>query len=184
MTENAASERCDRGFILQPTYRIESGRPVVLIYGTLESGRPFMLRDTRQRPCFWVLARDGRRAASMGARIEEESPARETLRGDPLAAVLVQRPQDTVPLRDRLVAGGVQCFEADVRFAYRYLIDRGIRGALSLRGRSCSWGERGLLFEDPEIEPAEWAPTLSVLSVDIETDPRASRLLLISVPMS
>jgi DNA polymerase-2 len=117
----------------------------------------------------------------MGARIEEESPARETLRGDPLAAVLVQRPQDTVPLRDRLVAGGVQCFEADVRFAYRYLIDRGIRGALSLRGRSCSWGERGLLFEDPEIEPAEWAPTLSVLSVDIETDPRASRLLSVAL---
>jgi DNA polymerase-2 len=181
VTEKSAVARSDRGFILQQTYRIESGRPVVLIYGTLESGRPFLLRDTRQQPGFWVLAEDGPRAASMGARIVRESPPRTTLRGEPASAVVVRRPQDTVPLRDRLVSAGIPCFEADVRFAYRYLIDRGIRGALSIRGPSRAWGERGLVFEDAEIEPADWAPTLSVLSVDIETDSRASRLLSVAL---
>ena len=38
-------------------------------------------------------------------------------------------PSDTPPLRDRLIAAGITTYEADVRFAYRYLIDRGIRGA-------------------------------------------------------
>ena len=36
-----------RGFILQPTYRIESGRPVVHLFGRLEQGEPFLVRDDR-----------------------------------------------------------------------------------------------------------------------------------------
>ena len=38
-----------------------------------------------------------------------------------------------------------------------------------------------VLFVDPEIGPADWTPRLSVLSFDIETDPRARRLLSISL---
>ena len=32
------------GFILQPTYRLEGGRPVVHLYGTLEGGQSFLVR--------------------------------------------------------------------------------------------------------------------------------------------
>ena len=35
-----------RGFILQPTYRIESGRPVVHLYGRLESGESITIKNT------------------------------------------------------------------------------------------------------------------------------------------
>ena len=34
-----------RGFILQPSYRIESGQAVIHIYGKLESGESFLIRD-------------------------------------------------------------------------------------------------------------------------------------------
>ena len=45
-----------------------------------------------------------------------------------------ETPQDVPPLRDRLHAAGLQTFEADVRFAVRYLIDRGIKGGCEIEG--------------------------------------------------
>ena len=53
-----------------------------------------------------------------------------TFDGEPVLRVTAAVPGDVPALRERLEAAGVACLEADVRFAYRYLIDRGIRGAL------------------------------------------------------
>lgn len=166
-----------RGFILQPTYRIEGGQPVVCLYGTLETGESFLIRDRRQVPCFWVLEEHAGRAAELGAdvaRLVERvvSADRVTLDGAPAARVEVRRPPDAPPVRDRLHHQGIPTFEADVRFAVRYLIDRSIRGSVTIRGASTRGPGIDRVFEDPEVEPAAWTPDLSVLSFDLETDPR------------
>ena len=169
-----------RGFILQPTYRIEAGRPVVHLFGRLEDGQSFLIRDDRQEPRFWIEARDAERAAPATAVSERpvrtaDDPERRTPAGAPVQRVILTRPQDTPPLRRRLQDDGVVCYEADVRFAMRYLIDRGIRGTLGIQGRSRRGKRVDRVFENPEIAPADWHPTMSVLSIDIETDPRAGR---------
>jgi len=169
-----------RGFVLQPTYRVESGRPVVSLYGRLESGRSFLVRDDRQVPCFFVEAADAPRARELGAR-PLTGTGQVTLEARPVVRVEVPTPSDAPPLRDRLTRAGIICHEADVRFAMRYLIDRGIRGSLALRGASRDVPGVGLVFDNPEIAPADWTPILSVLSFDIETDPRAERLLSIGL---
>jgi DNA polymerase II len=169
-----------RGFILQPTYRIERGRPVVQLYGRLESGEPFLVRDGREVPHFFVRAADAETARGLGA-APLTAGGQVTMAGEPVVRVEVPTPPDTPPLRDRLIAAGVPCLEADVRFAMRYLIDRGIRGALAIRGESRPVPGVGRLFEAPELAPARWTPALSVLSFDIETDPRAHRLLSIAL---
>ena len=47
-----------KGVILQPTYRIRGGIPVIQLYGRLESGSPFLVEDDRFRPYFFVRTRD------------------------------------------------------------------------------------------------------------------------------
>jgi DNA polymerase-2 len=170
-----------RGFILQPTYRIESGRPVVHLYGRLDTGESFLARDDRLVPHFYVRASDAAQARSLGATVREEHPPRRALTGEPVARVEISTPPDTVPLRDRLMEAGIPCFEADVRFASRYLIDKGIRGSLEIGGPSRPAEAVGRIFENPEIEPADWTPDLSVLSLDIETDPKARHLLSVAL---
>jgi DNA polymerase-2 len=170
-----------RGFILQPTYRIEAGRPVVHLYGTLESGGSFLVRDTRQTPHFWIRAADVERARQLGAEAREEAAERRTMDDEPVRRVEVATPPDVPPLRDRLVAAGVPCFEADVRFALRHLIERGIRSAIEITGDPRPGDGVDAVFDDPEIAPARWIPTLSVLSFDIETDPQAGRLLSVAL---
>ena len=119
------------------------------------------------------------------------------MRGDEAARVEVEAPDQTPPLRDALQRSGVPVFEADVRFAMRYLIDRGIRGALEIetagprrkddaaeRRGSRSGADHGpypvdVVFDDPGLRPAEFRPgpdLLRVVSIDLETDPRGEEI--------
>jgi len=168
------------GFILQPTYRIEGGRAVVHLFGCLDSGEPFLVRDDREVPHFFIRGEDGPAAARLGARPLAPT-GKVNPRGEPLLRAEVAVPPDTPAIRDRLVGAGIPCFEADVRFALRYLIDRGIKSSLRIRGPARRIEDGTLLFDNPELAPACFRPRLSVLSFDIETDPRARRLLSIAL---
>lgn len=110
-----------RGFILQSTYRIEAARPVVTIYGTLEAGGSFLIRDTRQIPAFYLHAADANGARRLGATVCELEPPWETLSGEPALRIEVPIPQDVPALREKLAAHGIGSFESDVPFASRYL---------------------------------------------------------------
>ncbi len=169
-----------RGFILHPSYRIELGRPVVQLYGRLESGGTFLVRDRREVPRFYVREQDAERARGLGAK-PLAAAGKTTLRGEPVVRVEVRVPADVPSLRDRLVAAGIPCYEADVRFAMRYLIDRGIRGSLEIRGTPRPGTGVDLVFGDPEVAPVDWTPRPSVLSFDIETDRWAQQILSVSL---
>src|SRR5215470_1452515 len=99
-----------RGFILQPTYRLEGGRPVVLLFGRLEDGRTFLVRDTRQVPHFYVEAAEAERARALGAR-PLAATGRVTLAGAPVVRVELPAPADAPLLRDRLLRAGIACHE-------------------------------------------------------------------------
>jgi DNA polymerase-2 len=169
-----------RGFILQPTYRIESGRPVVCLYGRLEDGRPFLIRDGSGVPHFFVRSADTERAAALGAaRIAPTDLV--TMDGEALSRVEVAIPSEAPPVRDRLVAAGIPAYEADVRFAMRFLIDRGLKGAIRIDGDAVE-GPGGLrVYESPRLERDEWAPALRLLSLDIETDPRGKQVFSVAL---
>lgn len=174
------------GFILNVAHVAEpgSGRAVVQLYGKLRDGRPFMVRDRRPQPYFYIESSAREQALSLGA-AEPEAVERRTLQGQPVLRVRLPRPTEAAALRARLHRAGVRTFEADVRFAYRYLIDRGIRSALLIDGEPRplpAWdGAPGtVVFDEPALRPAQWKPALTTLSLDIETGPD-ERLLSVAL---
>lgn len=170
------------GFLLHPTYRIESGRPVVHLFGTLETGESFVVRDSRSVPRFFIRASDSARAAPLlGPRFRVLPCGFTTMDGTPASVVSLPTPPDAPPARLKLEGAGIPCFEADIPFATRYLIDRGIRGGMRIDGPSRPGRIVGRIFENPDLEPADWIPDLRVLSIDIETDPTARRLFSIAL---
>ena len=182
-SRNADANEPVRGFILQASYRIQDGTPVVYLYGVLEDGGTFLVRDRRQTPSFHIRRRDAALAWTLGATRQMET-ANTTFAGEPALRVDVGVPQDAPPLRDRLHGHGVPTYEADVRFAVRYLIDRGIRGGCEIVGESTTPADDTVLrrvFDDPLLRPADVTISPSVLSFDIETDPKAQRLLAIAL---
>jgi DNA polymerase-2 len=173
-----------RGFILTPTYRLARDVPEVHLYGVLESGEPCLLIDDRTRPHFFVRERDlpQLKALAAGLRVESGTGLR-ALNGEPVATVCVAVPGDVPPLRHKLEELGIECLEADVRFAYRYLIDRGIRGAFEVEGEHEVRPRLGRVYRDPEVRPARWAPPLKILSLDIETSLKGEQLYSIALHM-
>jgi DNA polymerase-2 len=174
-----------RGFILQASYRVVSepdGRraPVVHVYGRLEDGGTFLVRDFRQRPHFYIRADDADRARGIGVPALQTSDQR-TFDGAAVCRLEVEAPPDVPGLRDRLHAAGIETFEADVRFAVRYLIERGIKGGCEIEGEAVPGAGITWVFDDPRLAPADVQIEPRVLSFDIETDARGERLLAISL---
>src|SRR5690606_16243560 len=127
-----------RGFVLQATYRVvsdpERGRvPVIHVYGALEGGGSFLVRDDRQRPHFYVRTADAARAQALGAPAPVPCDRR-TFAGEPVSRIGAAVPSDVPPIRNRLQEAGIETFEGDVRFAIRYLIERGIKGGCEIEG--------------------------------------------------
>jgi DNA polymerase-2 len=174
-----------RGFILQSSYRVVSrpnGQriPVIHIYGRLESGETFLVRDDRQRPHFFIRAADAARARAV--RIPEpKASGKRTFDGAPVSLLEVDIPSEVPGVRDRLHDARIDTFEADVRFAVRYLIERGIKGGCEIEGDAIAGTGITWVFDNPTLRPADVRIEPRVLSFDIETHGTPARLLAISM---
>lgn len=174
-----------RGFILQASYRVNTepdGRPVPVIhlYGQLENGGSFLLRDNRPRPHFYIRSEDAKRAGALG--MPEPQPIdKRTFDGAGVCRLEVATPPDVPGLRDRLHAAGIDTFEADVRFAVHYLIERGIKGGCEIEGQASTGTGVTWVFDNPTLRPASVLVAPCVLSFDIETDAKSERLLAVSL---
>ena len=169
-----------RGFILQASYRINAGIAVVHLYGRLDSGETFLVRDHQQRPHFYIGARDAAKARTVIP--NEPLPTdRHTFEGYEVCRIEAAAPPDVPAIRDRLHAAGIDTYEGDVRYATRFLIDRGIKGGVEIDGEAIAGSPIAWTFDDPRLAPADVDVRPSVLSFDIETDAQATRLLAISL---
>jgi DNA polymerase-2 len=92
-------------------------------------------------------------------------------------------------IRRKLIAAGVELSEADVHAPDRFLMERFITGSLAFESEAGpSAAEKSThtqsslsaTFFDPRIKSAEFRPTLSALSFDIETDRKAEQLYSIA----
>ena len=185
-----ATETALRGFILQASYRVVADSsdpgwparriPVVHLYGRLEEGGTFLVRDGRQRPQFYIPTAASERARALGAP-DPEPVNKHTFSGAPVSRISMPTPADIPGLRDRLHEGGIDTFEADVRFAMRYLIERGIKGGCEIEGAAIPGGAVTWVIDDPVLRPADVRIEPRVLSFDIETEGKSERLLAISL---
>jgi DNA polymerase-2 len=174
-----------RGFILQTSYRTITERdgtrvPVMHLHGRLEDGATFLIRDRRPRPRFYIRAQDAERARGVGIPLPQPTDQC-TFDGAPVLRLQVQIPGDVPAIRDRLHDAGIDTYEADVRFAVRYLIERGIKGGCEVEGEASSGSGVTWVFDEPVLRPAAVSITPRVLAFDIETDARGERLLAIAL---
>jgi DNA polymerase-2 len=170
-----------RGFILTPTYRLTNGVPEVHLYGTLECGEPCLVIDDRMRPYFFVRETDADATRRVAPNATIECTDLRSFAGEPVVRVTLAAPGDIPSLRRRLEERSIACFEADVRFAYRYLIDRGIRGAFVVDGAFDRHPTLGRIYRNPTLRPAHWVPHFKILSIDIETSYAGDELYAIGL---
>jgi DNA polymerase-2 len=168
------------GLILHPSYRIRDGCPVIRLVGRLEHDVAFLVEDDRFRPYFFVAKDEaGPLAGTPGVDLRETNLC--DMAGRKVVEVVAQVPGDVPPLRESLERTGGCALEADIRFAYRYLIDRGIRTGVSIEGKAEAVRPGLVRFRNPELRPADCRPPLRTISIDLETTPDASEIYSIAL---
>ncbi|MBW2274591.1 MAG: DNA polymerase II, partial [Deltaproteobacteria bacterium] len=175
------------GLVVHPTYRLRNRRPVIQLYGRLEDGSAFLVEDDRFRPYFFVPSTH---AEPVARRLHGkpgfalDACELKDLAGRPLHRVAGPNPGELRRLRDALRELGVPTLEADLRFPYRYLIDRGLRVNVHILGESHATPEDLHCFHNPTLEPAIQrgpAAQLHPLSIDLETTPDAGEILSVAL---
>ena len=78
-----------------------------------------------------------------------------TFDGAPVSLLEVDTPPEVPGVRDRLHEVQIDTFEADVRFAVRYLIERGIKGGCEIEGEATAGTGVAWLFDNPSLHPAD-----------------------------
>jgi len=169
-----------RGLIIHPTYRTGNGKSFVHLYGRLENGESF-LTVTEFRPYFYIKKEDLNTALNV-EQLEFEDTDMRTFSGDKVVKILTQYPSDVAELRRRLQERNIECYEADIRFAYRFLIDCNIRGFVNIEG-DYRKGERvDRAYEGPELEPAEACTIpLKTVSLDIEVNETTGEIVCLTI---
>lgn len=158
-----------RGLIIHPTYRTHSGKSLVHLYGRLENGESF-LTINEFRPYFYVKRSDLSAALALEPLAFKEVDMK-TFSGEPVVKILTQYPKEVADLRRRLQEKDIRCYEADIRFAYRFLFDNDIRGFLTIEGDYKKGDRIDRVYENPVIEPANPCDIpLKTISLDIEVN--------------
>jgi len=185
-----------KGFIIHPTYKVENGKAFIHLFGRLENGESF-LAINEYKPYFFIRKADLDKALKI-EQFDYEATHLKNFDDEIVAKVVLNIPADVAKLRDKLSNKNIKHYEADIRFAYRFMIDKLIQGAVDINGKyetgrtgsedskdSKSFVKGELVnrvYNEPELKPADYFPrNLKILSVDIETDKKGKELYSISL---
>ncbi len=157
-----------KGFVIYPTYKIIDSKAYVCLYGRLENGDSF-LSINYFKPYFYIKKEDLELAEELGE-FESEETDFKNFKDKKVIKIILNLPYDVPKLRKKFEDNQIECYEADIRFAYRFMMDKGIQGSLDIEGNYVAGDRIDRIYKDPEIKAAEYKPkNLRVLSFDIES---------------
>jgi DNA polymerase-2 len=185
-----------KGFIIHPTYKVENGKAFIHLFGRLENGESF-LAINEYKPYFFIRKADLDKALKI-EQFDYEATHLKNFDDETVAKVVLNIPADVAKLRDKLSNKNIKHYEADIRFAYRFMIDKLIQGSVDINGKyetgrtgsedskdSKSFVKGELVnrvYNEPELKPADYFPrNLKILSIDIETDKKGKELYSVSL---
>jgi DNA polymerase-2 len=173
-----------KAFVVHATYRVEGKNAYVYLYGRQEDGKTFLTRS-KSKPYFFIRRTDDEQArfamqqGNLPGKISRSE--RKSFSGRALSQVTLTNPKDVPNVRDALEEIGIQTYEADVRFATRFLMDNNIQGSVELTGTPVAHAHVDCYYEEPTFAPVRWTPTLTTLALDIETGDHGKTLYCVSL---
>ncbi|GEM_PF-547317 len=171
-----------KGFIVYISSEVKDSKQYVYLFGRLENGETFLAID-HFRPYFYIKTADRKKAEKL-EKVEFENTQCKSFENDLMTKVTLNLSKDVPLVRDLFIDAGIACYEADIRYVNRYLIDKDLKGAIDLEGEyeRPSEGTIDRMYLEPTIKPTQdYFPKLKVLSIDIETDKHAGDLYAIGL---
>jgi DNA polymerase-2 len=181
------------GFIIHSYARSKRGRSALYLLGRLSDGSTFAVVENRYQPNFYVREGDAGAVEKALTSMAEELPSEgavhpvssslRTMDGEPCRQILCATQELKRQVRDALQLFGIRTYEADLRVADQFRLERRIHGPVRIRGKARPGRYVKRVFVDPEVEAGDWQPRLSVLSLDIETHVQTQTIRAIALSL-
>ncbi|RME32159.1 DNA polymerase II, partial [Candidatus Woesearchaeota archaeon] len=168
-----------KGFIVDRTYRIVEGKALVYCFGRLANGESF-LTINQFKPYFHIKKSDEAKA-KQHLKLDTRDEGKTTMAGEPVVRVTLEQPRDVPEVRRVLEDAGIPCYEADIRFTQRFLMDLGIYATMDIQGTHKTGRFVNRIYEEPVLTPVDYTPQLVTASFDIETSYENEQLYSISI---
>lgn len=168
-----------RGFLLTRNWRDGGNGTGLALWAATDAGPVEIILD-RVTPVMFLRrsALDKAGPHLSGLDHAREVPLR-TLDDEAVQAVYFRSQRDLERAREVLLDQGVECLEADIQPAERFLMERFIRGSFQATGEPVRRGGR-LVLVNPRLHHDDYRPALTVMSFDIETARDAQRIYSIA----
>ncbi|MFT4261041.1 MAG: DNA polymerase II [Candidatus Woesearchaeota archaeon] len=170
------------GFILYPTFKVEANKSYIYLFGRLKDGRSFCTKNFYE-PYFFIKKSDLVKARKLKD-FKFEDVDLKNFRHEEVVKVIVSNPDEINEVSKLFLENHIDCFESDIKFEYRFLIDKGIKGSLVIKGDESKRDRVDVFFDEPVVEPIFHRFSMSdfkVLSLDIETSMDGKDLYCISL---
>jgi len=166
-----------KGFIIYPSYKNIGGKSHVVLYGRLENGESFVALKP-YTPHFFIREKDTKKLKK--ANFEDTNL--KNFKGEPVKKIIFSNPFELNEVRNS-IKEDIETYEADIKYPYRYLMDKKIQMAVNIEGDyEINQENVDRVYFDPEITAARYTPNnLKVLSIDIETSSDGKELYCIGI---
>lgn len=174
-----------KGFIIDPTYRIKNNKAYIYLFGRLENGESF-LTINETRPYFFIKKADKKNAEQIAAKarihFDVEEQGMKDFQENEVIKIIVDVPPTVPNLRKQFEQENIVCYEADIRFVYRTIIDKNILGCIDIEGDYTQNQYVNRIYTEPKITAATLLhPKLTIFSFDIETNLKADKIFSIAI---
>lgn len=170
------------GFIINSNYVFKDGITTIHLFGRLENQKSFEIR-TDYSPYFFIRKSD---QSLLPKTIDFSKTELTTMEEEPVLKINATNPKELPELKSLFEKSGVSCFEADIQFSRRFLIDKNILTLIDISGEEKKGEFTDVLFIKPEIKPINKSPKIikniqaTMLAFDIETSSDAKIIYSIS----
>ena len=115
-----------KGFIVYQTYRVRGDKAYIFLYGRLENGQSFVTIN-HFKPYFYIKTLDLKKAVKLDE-FDHEDTKLITKEKEKVTKIILDEPAEVPKLRKAFEDENIQCYESDIRFTSRFLLDKGIQG--------------------------------------------------------
>ncbi|MGR5147271.1 DNA polymerase II [Photobacterium alginatilyticum] len=185
------------GFLLTRQSRDVRGQTEIVLWVKTEQG-PCRLIVQGDKPVCFVTSHDQANAETIlragNISVSWRQLPLKSFQHKPMYACYAQTVRDSLQLTTLLRSEGIEVFEADIRLADRFLMERFIRGGIAFSGHSQQ--KAGYLeYQQVKAKAADYIPKFSVVSLDIECSEKGvlysvglhseldSRVIMIGAPV-
>ncbi len=138
-------------FIVYTTYRMHHEKTYVYFIGRLENGQSFAaIKQTD--PYFYIKTKDVKKAKKINKDLKIQETKCTNFAQEPVSKVIVGEPKEVSSLRKIFEEEKIICYEADIRFTQRCLIDLNLHATVEIKGDYDIEGRQGTIYDKYEAE--------------------------------